>query len=85
MAILTTAPVRKRVLDLTGPEGNAYWLLGFVSANGKHLGYDKQKIEEIQNEMREKDYDHLVKVFDKYFGEIVDVVLPEVMQKANVT
>lgn len=81
MAILTKAPIRKKVLDLTGPEGNAYWLLGFVSANGKHLDYDKQKIEEIQNEMREKDYNHLVKVFDKYFGEIVDVILPEAMQK----
>lgn len=55
-------------LDLTGPDGNAFVLMGYASKYAKQLDLDKNK---ILDEMRESDYDNLVNVFDKYFGNFV--------------
>jgi hypothetical protein len=56
------------VIDLTGPDGNAFILLGHASRFAKQLDLDG---EAIQSEMMKGDYDHLVEVFDKHFGEVV--------------
>ena len=55
-------------IDLTGPNGNAFYLLGTASNLAKQLGLDSK---EIQNEMMKGDYEHLVKTFDKHFGHFV--------------
>lgn len=62
---------RKMEIDLTGPEGNAYYLLGTAKAFAKQLGLDAEAIEE---EMKLSDYENLITVFDKHFGEYVDLV-----------
>jgi len=59
------------VIDLTGPDGNAYVLIGMASNFGKQLGWDRVKIQELMNEMMDGDYDHLVQVFDREFGSFV--------------
>ena len=55
-------------IDLTGPQGNAYFLLGTASNLAKQLGLDGAK---ILSEMKSGDYENLLQVFDKYFGEYV--------------
>jgi hypothetical protein len=55
-------------IDLRGPEGNAYWLLGAAEKLGKELGLDTKK---IQDEMSSDDYENLINVFDSYFGDYV--------------
>jgi hypothetical protein len=55
-------------IDLTGPDGNAFVLIGKASNLAKQLGLDKNA---IQKEMMSGDYEHLVSVFDKHFGEFV--------------
>ena len=55
-------------IDLTGPEGNAFVLIGTANNLAKQLGLDGQK---IRFEMTSGDYEHLVNTFDKYFGEYV--------------
>jgi len=55
-------------IDLTGPEGNAYCLLGYAEDYCKQL---KWYHEPIIEEMKSGDYEHLVKVFDKHFGHFV--------------
>lgn len=55
-------------LDLTGPDGNAFVLLSYASKFGKQLELD---VDKIRMEMMLGDYEHLVKVFDKYFGKFV--------------
>lgn len=55
-------------IDLTGPQGNAFNLLGVAGNLAKQLGFDGKK---IQAEMMSGDYEHLIKTFDKYFGEVV--------------
>ena len=56
------------VIDLTGPDGNAFSLLGRVKGLARQLGLDGS---EIQAEMMNGGYEHLLEVFDKYFGAFV--------------
>ena len=56
------------VIDLTGPQGNAFYLLGAASRYARQLGLDS---DEVINEMKSGDYEHLIEVFDKYFGDFV--------------
>jgi hypothetical protein len=55
-------------IDLTGPDGNAFFLLGTAGKLAKQLGLDSK---DIQTEMMKGNYEHLVGVFDKHFGEFV--------------
>ena len=59
------------VLDLTGPDGNAFALMGNAMNLGKQLGFSKLAIDGIIEEMKLSDYEHLVQTFDKYFGQFV--------------
>jgi len=64
----------KPVIDLNGSQGNAAQLLAYASQFSRELGFDKALI--IQ-EMQESNYSHLVKTFDKYFGEYVILKMSE--------
>jgi hypothetical protein len=55
-------------IDLTGPQGNAYFLLGTADNLAKQLGLDAIQ---IKLEMMSGDYENLVQTFDNYFGRIV--------------
>lgn len=55
-------------IDLTGPDGNAFVLIGTASRLAKQLGLDA---DEIKTEMMSGDYENLIRVFDKHFGEFV--------------
>jgi len=55
-------------IDLTGPDGNAFFLIGTASNLAKQLGLDRNAIKE---EMMKGDYENLVNVFDKHFGQFV--------------
>lgn len=61
-------PTKELVIDLTGPDGNAFALLGYAKNLAKQLdlNYDI-----IRTEMTSGDYENLIQVFDKYFGEYV--------------
>ena len=56
------------VIDLTGPQGNAFFLMGTASKFARQLGLDSDT---ILNEMKSGDYENLVQVFDNYFGDYV--------------
>lgn len=56
------------IIDLSGEQGNAYYLLGIASNLSKQLGLNSKKIIE---EMKSDDYENLIQVFDSYFGEYV--------------
>ncbi len=61
-------PQKEIIIDLTGPQGNAFYLLGIARKLAKQLDLSYQKIED---EMMSDDYEHLVETFDKYFGSFV--------------
>ena len=60
-----TGPIE---IDLNGPQGNAFALIGMVSGWAKQLGLDAK---EIQTDMMSGDYEHLLSVIEKYFGDYV--------------
>ena len=73
MAILNRDKVRKRVIVLHGPEGNAFCLWGTAMSLCKKIGVDDERTEEIIDEMKSSDYEHLILTFDKYFGKLIDL------------
>ena len=71
MAIKQKKTLAKREIDLTGPAGNSHFLLRTARNFAKQLGLDEEAIVE---EMKSSDYENLITVFDKHFGEYVDLV-----------
>jgi len=59
------------VIDLTGPEGNTFVLMGYARSWGTQLGYSPSDIELMISDMMSSDYEHLLEVFDSHFGELV--------------
>ena len=55
-------------IDLTGPQGNAYFLMGMVKKLSNQLDLDG---DDILNEMMSGDYENLIQVFDTHFGDLV--------------
>lgn len=55
-------------IDLTGPEGNAYVLMGYAKQWSEQLDLDFNTILE---DMKSSDYEHLLNVLEKNFGNVV--------------
>ena len=68
MAIVKKPKQNGITIDLTGPQGNAFYLLGTANNLAKQLGVNGK---DIMEEMKSGDYENLVNTFDKYFGSIV--------------
>ena len=58
-------------IDLTGPDGNAFYLLGVANRWAKELQFSDSYRKEMLEEMKSSDYENLIKVFDDNFGSIV--------------
>lgn len=58
----------KQVIDLTGPQGNAFYLLGLVQSIYCQSGASDLG-QKIVKEMQSGDYEHLIKTFDLYLGD----------------
>ena len=63
-----TGPV---VIDLTGPDGNAFALMGYAKNFAKQLGWDREKYQNLITEMMSGDYENLLQAFDREFGSFV--------------
>ena len=68
MAILKKPKQSGITIDLTGPQGNAYYLLGTAKNLAKQLDLNGLVIME---DMQSGDYENLLEVFDNHFGNIV--------------
>ena len=58
-------------IDLTGPDGNAYALMGYARNLGRQLGYSEGRIDAIIKVMMLTNYEGLLHTFDVEFGHIV--------------
>lgn len=58
----------KIIINLTGPKGNIFYILGLVKKLSKELNYDFNK---IHNEVLNGNYTNAIKVIEKYFGEYI--------------
>ena len=59
------------IIDLDGPEGNAYALMAFAQSFAKGLD---MPVDTILDQMKAGDYTHLIKVFDEWFGRHITLV-----------
>ena len=59
---------RKPEIDLTGDDGNAFVLMGMAKGWARQLDKDW---ESIQGDMISGDYEHLIDVLEREFGEYV--------------
>ena len=66
--IRSKQPKSEIVIDLTGPDGDANVLLGYALSYGRQLGFD---VNAILTEMKSSDYENLITVFDKFFGDYI--------------
>ena len=57
----------KQVIDLDGPDGNAFVLMG-TARSVLRKGVENDFSEMVLKEMQSSDYTNLVKTFDKYLG-----------------
>ena len=55
-------------IDLTGPQGNAYYILGVAKNLCKQVGIPSKP---LLDEMMSGDYENLLEVFDNAFGDFV--------------
>jgi hypothetical protein len=58
----------KPVIDLTGPQGNAFSLIALAKNWADQLGIDPGP---ILDDMKSGDYEHLLSVIEKHFGDMV--------------
>ena len=70
MAIRRIQPNGRPVFNLDGPEGNAFVLLGAAQTLCRELDLNR---DEVFEELQAGDYLHLLTVFDRYFGDFVDL------------
>jgi len=66
-----TMPKQKRPqieVDLTGEEGNVFYLIALARQLAPQLGFD---LETMTDRMMFDDYTHAVRTFDAYFGDYV--------------
>jgi len=60
-------------VNLSGPEGNAFYLMMLVGKLGTQLGLTQEKIDDIIKQMKSAGYDNVVKVFGENFGVVVEL------------
>ena len=65
---ISEMPDRRIEIDLTGPQGNAFWLIGYARDLAKQLDRDP---EDISTRMKSGDYENVVKIFEEEFGDYV--------------
>tara|TARA_B100000214_G_scaffold374102_1_gene355986 strand:- start:1041 stop:1319 length:279 start_codon:yes stop_codon:yes gene_type:complete len=58
------------IIDIDGPEGNAFVLMGYASSTMRKSRFAEETKESVLNEMQSGDYINLLKVFDRYFGSV---------------
>ena len=62
-----------RVIDLQGPQGNAFALMAHADDFLRQMGR-RDEWNAMRTEMMSGDYDNLIRVFEKNFGDYVTLV-----------
>jgi len=62
-----------RVIDLQGPQGNAFALMGYAVDLLRQLDR-RDEVHAMRTKMMSGDYDNMIRIFEKNFGEYVTLV-----------
>ncbi|MFI3241195.1 MAG: hypothetical protein R3Y43_01350 [Alphaproteobacteria bacterium] len=58
------------VVDLSSPQGNAFYIIGLCQEIGRKLNIPQQEIDKFIKECKNKDYSNLLQATQKMFGLI---------------
>jgi len=61
-------------INLSGPQGNAFYLLGVAQQLMRQKGYSNEDANAVIEEMKSGDYDDLCSVFEQTFCDEVELV-----------
>ncbi len=81
--IRETTPKTNTVIDLDGPMGNAFALLGVAKSEAMGLGIDRDDIDAILDDMRSGDYKNLLKTLDEHLGANEDYPFGIIFETKN--
>ena len=62
-----------RVIDLQGPQGNAFALMAYADDFLRQMGR-RDEFNAMRSEMMSGDYNNLIRIFEENFGEYVTLV-----------
>ena len=62
-----------RVIDLQGPQGNAFALMAYADDFLRQMGR-RDEFRAMRTDMMSGDYDNLIRIFEENFGEYVTLV-----------
>ena len=62
-----------RVIDLQGPQGNAFALMAYADDFLRQMGR-RDEFNAMRTEMMSGDYNNLIRIFEENFGEYVTLV-----------
>jgi len=68
--VTARGPDGRFIIELCGPDGNAFAMIALARKTARALGEDPDP---IVKEMQAGDYVHLLDVFMRHFGEIFDL------------
>ena len=81
--IRETKPVSNTIVDLDGPNGNAFMLLAIAESEMEGLGIDRDDIDAILDDMRSGDYKNLLKTLDEHLGANEDYPFGIIFETTN--
>ena len=62
-----------RVIDLKGPQGNAFALMAYAVDLLRQLDR-RDEVHAMRTDMMSGDYDNLIRIFEENFGDYVELV-----------
>ena len=62
-----------RVIDLSGPNGNAFALMGYAGDLLRQMGR-RHELSAMRTEMMSGDYNNLLRIFEENFSDYVELI-----------
>ena len=81
--IRETKPKLNTIIDLDGPMGNAFALLGAAEEEAMGLGIDRWDIDAILDDMKSGNYKNLLKTLDEHLGANEDYPFGIIFETTN--
>ena len=81
--IRETPIMTNTIINLDGPEGNAFMLMAIAESEAMGLGIDRDDIDAILDDMKSGDYKNLVKTLDEHLGANEDYPFGIIFETTN--
>ena len=81
--IRETPTFSNRVVNLDGPEGNAFMLLAIAESEMEGGGIDRDEIDVILDDMKSGDYNYLLKAMNEHLGANEDYPFGIIFETTN--